>query len=137
MTNEVLDIDGNAWCIMEYDACLGDPRTHAGFGKTIAEAEIAYKKALKPSVTGNIPKNTEVLICDKFPGIGCHETNITFIGYRHREKLLRIGMTNGKHYNYQDVPLDIWVRFLVSDNKGTYWAQEIKGEYRYYCVNGD
>lgn len=135
--NEVLDIDGNAWCIMPRGACLGHPTTKAGFGRTIAEAEADYREDIRPSVFGNLPKDLEPLVYEGFSGIPLQEPNISFVGYMHRDRLLRIGYTNGKYYNFQDVPEDIWLELLISDSKGRFLAQSIRGHFRYYCVNGD
>lgn len=79
----------------------------------------------------------DVVERDGFKGIVCNETNIDFVGYDPERELLRVEYTSGKRYNYLDVPKHYWSALGYAKSKGAFLATEIKGNFRYYCVNGD
>ncbi|MDR3620501.1 MAG: KTSC domain-containing protein [Paludisphaera borealis] len=132
MTKEVLNIDGNAWCLMEDGACLGSLTTHAGFGETITEVKADYGKEVNPSVFGSLPDDLSPTLQDGFCGILCGETNISYVGYNYANKTLRVTYTTGFRYNFLDVPRKIFEKLLIADSKGRFLAETLKGRFRYY-----
>lgn len=85
-------------------------------------------------------KHTGLLLLTRegFPfGQAVNEVNIAYVGYSPAESLMRVEYTNGAQYNYQDVPENVWTSVRDADSKGAFLAQSIKGNYRYYRVNGD
>lgn len=44
---------------------------------------------------------------------------------------------NGKKYRYFDVPVAVFDRAETSESIGGFLATDVKGNYRYACVNGD
>jgi hypothetical protein len=135
--NVSLDIDGNAWHISN-EVCLGDPRNVSGFGETLSDAIADFKHEFRPGVTGGLSLDARPIQYDGFVGIDIDdEVNIKRIGYKHRERHLLIVFCNDKEYCYQDVPVGVWQALLVSERKGTYLAQHIKGNFRYYARQDD
>lgn len=48
------------------------------------------------------------------------------------EKLfLKVIFTNGREYLYEEVPVDVYEKFLVADSKGKYLHENIIGKYNY------
>lgn len=48
------------------------------------------------------------------------------------EKLfLKVIFTNGREYLYEEVPADVYEKFLVADSKGKYLHENIIGKYNY------
>ena len=48
------------------------------------------------------------------------------------EKLfLKVIFTNGREYLYEDVPADVYEKFLMADSKGKYLHENIIGKYNY------
>ncbi len=137
MTNEVLDIDGNMFCIMPYDGCLGDPTTPVSFGRTIKEVVANYRHDLRSTVVGHLPEDLTPESRGGFVGIVCGETNIAYVGYKYHTQVMRVEYTNGKRYDYLDVPREDWQKVLAANSKGAMLNRIIKGYYRYHCVNGD
>ena len=70
-------------------------------------------------------------------GVVCGETNIAYVGYKYDNRTMRVEYTNGKKYDYLDVAREDWQKVLAADSKGAMLNRIIKGNYRYYCVNGD
>ena len=135
--NVFLDIDGDMWHLGN-GVCLGDPTSRNGFGHTIKEAIEDFKHEFRPSAIGNLPLDLKPFKEEYFVGIEVADSvNTRRIGYNHRLNLLLIEMPNGKIYHYQDVPFDVWRAFLISENKGKFQAEKIRGHYRYYQANGD
>lgn len=135
--NEVLDIDGNMFCIMPYDGCLGDPRTPVSFGRTIKDVVANYRYDLRPHVVGRLPEDLMPESRDGFSGITCAETNIAYVGYKYHMQIMRVEYTNGNRYDYFDVPREDWQKVLASDSKGAMLNRIIKGNYRYCRREGD
>ena len=51
------------------------------------------------------------------------------------EKLfLKVIFTNGREYLYEDVPADVYEKFLVADSKGKYLHENIIGKYNYLRI---
>lgn len=130
--NVILDIDGNMWHLNN-GVCLAEPRSINGFGATIREAVADFKREIRPSVIGNLPLDLKPFKEDPFVGIVVADSvNTARIGYSHRLNLLLLEVTDGKKYHYQDVPVEVWRAFLISDHKGKYLAEKIRGHFRYY-----
>ena len=48
------------------------------------------------------------------------------------EKLfLKVIFTNGREYLYEEVPADVYEKFLLADSKGKYLHENIIGKYNY------
>ncbi|MDY2736877.1 KTSC domain-containing protein [Intestinibacter sp.] len=48
------------------------------------------------------------------------------------EKLfLKVIFTNGREYLYEEVPADVYEKFLMADSKGKYLHENIIGKYNY------
>ena len=48
------------------------------------------------------------------------------------EKLfLKVIFTNGREYLYEEVPADVYEKFLMADSKGKYLHENIIGKYSY------
>lgn len=48
------------------------------------------------------------------------------------EKLfLKVIFTNGREYLYEEVPAEVYEKFLVADSKGKYLHENIIGKYNY------
>ena len=48
------------------------------------------------------------------------------------EKLfLKVIFTNGREYLYEEVPTDVYEKFLMADSKGKYLHENIIGKYNY------
>lgn len=57
-------------------------------------------------------------------------TNIEFIEYDSDNSLLKVGFTNGRSYEYKDVPQDIFNNFKDADSKGKFFAKHIKNKFK-------
>ncbi|MBI5214410.1 MAG: KTSC domain-containing protein [Ignavibacteriae bacterium] len=61
-------------------------------------------------------------------------TNISSIGYDEDSNTLEIEFHSGAVYQYFDVPLNVYEGLRDSGSKGQYFAQNIKGYYRYVKI---
>ena len=61
-------------------------------------------------------------------------SNITSIGYDKDSNTLEIEFHSGAVYQYFDVPEPIYQGIMGADSKGKYFAQHIKGYYRFVKV---
>ena len=61
-------------------------------------------------------------------------SNISSIGYDEDSSTLEIEFNSGAVYQYFDVPLKIFEGISNADSKGQYFAQHIKGYYRFVKV---
>lgn len=64
-------------------------------------------------------------------------TNVSEISYSDHWKTMDIITRDGNCYRYREVPREVFESAFYSINIGRFWAQEIKGRYPYYHVNGD
>ena len=69
--------------------------------------------------------------------VECNESNIRLVNYNPTSQLMRVEYTNGAQYDYQDVSADVWFECKNAYSKGRFLAERVKGNYRYYRVNGD
>lgn len=58
-------------------------------------------------------------------------TNIASIGYDAQSMTLEIEFSSGTVYQYFDVPEAVHKELISSDSKGQFFANQIKGGYRY------
>jgi len=58
-------------------------------------------------------------------------SNIASIGFDPPTSTLEVEFTNGRVYQYFDVPERLYQAFLSADSKGGFLAAQIKGAYRY------
>ena len=63
--------------------------------------------------------------------IEVESSNIKSIGYSEEERILQVEFNNLSVYNYKDVPKDVYDEMIVSESKGKYLYQYIKGVYEY------
>ena len=61
-------------------------------------------------------------------------SNITSIGYDEASNTFEIEFHSGAVYQYFDVPLNVYQGIMAAGSKGQYFAQHIKGYYRYVKV---
>lgn len=61
-------------------------------------------------------------------------SNISSIGYDDDSSTLEVEFHSGAVYQYFDVHLNIYDGLMESASKGQYFAQHIKGYYRYVKV---
>lgn len=61
-------------------------------------------------------------------------SNISSIGFDEDSSTLEVEFHSGGVYQYFDVPLFIYEQFLGATSKGQYFAQHIKGYYRFVKV---
>lgn len=61
-------------------------------------------------------------------------SNIFSIGYDEESNTLEIEFHSGAVYQYFDVPLQIYQGIMGPGSKGQYFAQHIKGYFRYAKV---
>ena len=58
-------------------------------------------------------------------------SNIAEFSYDPRSLILDIRFKTGTHYNYFDVPQDLYVRFAASTSKGSFFALQIKDRFKF------
>ncbi|WP_418676168.1 KTSC domain-containing protein [Alistipes putredinis] len=60
-------------------------------------------------------------------------SNIRTADYDRRNRVLRMTFVNRPNwlYEYFNVPVKIWTRFLQADSKGQYFSAYIRDAYRY------
>jgi hypothetical protein len=61
-------------------------------------------------------------------------SNISSIGYDENSNTLEVEFHSGAVYQYFDVPLNVYNGMIEADSKGKYFAQHIKGYYRYVKI---
>lgn len=61
-------------------------------------------------------------------------SNISSIGYDEDSNTLEIEFHSGAVYQYFDIPLNVFQGIMGPGSKGQYFAQHIKGYYRYVKV---
>ena len=61
-------------------------------------------------------------------------TNISSVGYDEVSNTLEVEFHSGAVYQYFDVPLIVYKGIIVAGSKGQYFAQHIKGYFRYVKV---
>lgn len=66
--------------------------------------------------------------------IPVESSNIASIGFDEDSSTLEVEFHSGTVYQYFDVPIGIFEGLLGADSKGQYFAQHIKGYYRYVKV---
>ena len=47
------------------------------------------------------------------------------------KSFLKVIFTNGREYLYEEVPADVYEKFLMADSKGKYLHENIIGKYNY------
>ncbi len=58
-------------------------------------------------------------------------TEIEWIGYERKKKMLQVEFIAGSIYQYDQVPESVYQDFLVADSYGKYFEEHIKGKYPY------
>lgn len=61
-------------------------------------------------------------------------SNIKSIGFDEDSSTLEVEFNSGAVYQYFDVPFNVYNGMIEADSKGKYFAQHIKGFYRYVKV---
>ena len=65
---------------------------------------------------------------------GVDSSNISSIGYDEDSSTLEIEFHSGAVYQYFDVPLNVYEGLWDAGSKGQYFAQHIKGYFRYVKI---
>ncbi|CAM4419854.1 KTSC domain-containing protein [Deinococcus marmoris] len=61
---------------------------------------------------------------------------MSHIGYDPENKTLTILFNSGKRYDYDDVPQEVYDRFLAASSQGSFFRNEIDECYEYRQVKG-
>lgn len=61
-------------------------------------------------------------------------SNITSIGYDENSNTLEVEFHSGAIYQYFDVPFNVYQGVMDASSKGQYFAQHIKGYFRFVKV---
>lgn len=61
-------------------------------------------------------------------------SNISSIGYDEDSSTVEIEFHNGTIYQYFDVPASVYKGIMEAGSKGQYFAQHVKGYYRFVRV---
>ncbi|CAM3843811.1 KTSC domain-containing protein [Deinococcus frigens] len=61
---------------------------------------------------------------------------MSHIGYDPASKTLTILFNSGKRYDYDDVPPEVYARFLAASSQGSFFRNEIDECYSYHQVRG-
>jgi hypothetical protein len=56
---------------------------------------------------------------------------ISAIAYDRRSRTLSVRFTSGEIYDYFDVPAYVHDDFLAADSKGTYFARNVRDQFRF------
>ncbi|MFB2837831.1 KTSC domain-containing protein [Floridanema evergladense] len=71
----------------------------------------------------------------EIPMVSVRSTMAAAAGYDRERKILQIEFNSGSVYQYADVEMKTWQRFLDSDSKGKFFNKEIKGHYVSHCLD--
>lgn len=66
--------------------------------------------------------------------IPVESSNIASIGYDEESSTLEIEFLNNTIYQYFDVPYSVYKDLIEAGSKGKYFAQQIKGYYRFVKI---
>ena len=58
-------------------------------------------------------------------------SEIEWIGYEHKNRMLQVEFIEGQTYQYQNVPETVYEEFLGADSHCGYFDLQIKGRYAY------
>lgn len=72
---------------------------------------------------------------EEIPMLPIRSTMALAMGYDKQRKILQIEFNSGSVYQYADVEIETWQRFLDSDSKGKFFNKEIKGHYVSHCLD--
>jgi hypothetical protein len=61
-------------------------------------------------------------------------TEIEWIGYEHKRKMLQVEFIAGGIYQYDHVPEAVYENFLTAESHGRFFETQIKGRYSYRKV---
>lgn len=61
-------------------------------------------------------------------------SNLKSAGYDEKERVLEVEFTNGTRYRYTDVPPAVYAGLLQAGSAGTYFHQNVRGQYNYKKV---
>lgn len=56
---------------------------------------------------------------------------IKWIGYEHKSSMLQVEFIEGRVYQYQGVPQDLYEQFLAAPSYGRFFEQRIKNHFPY------
>lgn len=96
---------------------------------------------------------SEVLIHEHVEGLSCdcglageatgkkytaaESVNVAEISFCAKRTEFDVEYQNGKRYRYFDFPHDLFKRAFAAVAIGAFLSHEVKGNYRYACINGD
>jgi hypothetical protein len=58
-------------------------------------------------------------------------TEIEWIGYEEKRKMLQVEFIEGGIYQYDQVPRFVYEEFLKADSHGRFFEEHVKGKYPY------
>lgn len=61
-------------------------------------------------------------------------SNLESVGYDETTQILEVAFKHGGIYRYFDVPIEVYSALIVAASVGSFFAQNIKNQYRYERV---
>ena len=58
-------------------------------------------------------------------------TELEWIGYEHKTNILQVEFIEGRVYQYQNVPVEVYEAFLIASSYGKFFEEKIKGCFPY------
>lgn len=58
-------------------------------------------------------------------------SEIEWIGYEHKDRMLQVEFIEGPVYRYQEVPHNIFEEFLQAPSHGRYFESNVKGKFEH------
>ena len=58
-------------------------------------------------------------------------SEIEWIGYEHKDRMLQVEFIEGPVYRYQEVPHNIFEEFLQASSHGRYFETNVKGKFEH------
>jgi KTSC domain len=93
-----------------------------------------FASLLSPSTAHSAEKHHSEIVRSRIPRAAVISTGIAAIGYSKRLQVLEMEFANGAVYRYKNVPASVYRNLVVSDSKGQFYHQRIRGKYRFLHV---
>ena len=97
----------------------------------LGKSVVIPKTSIFQDVLGKLCQNGEGETLER---IALNSTALTWICYLSEQRILQVGLRNGKNYDYFDVPLCTYRAFLAAASKGRYYNSHIRNEFRFQKV---
>ena len=59
-----------------------------------------------------------------------NSSNIASAKYLANDQVLQVTFTNGKVYNYDEVPAEVWAGMYEAESAGAFVAKSLRGKYK-------